>query len=148
MPDDHGLVHDPWSAASVPREDRRGGEIEGDGDGPATSRCGTREQSSAGEAFDVRGVDDGQPPCRQSGGEGAMEAAEGRPRRALVRGVTRDRFTVAVRRQDLVRREVACRERGLPGTGRTDEDDEARIGQDDLRHPLMMAVGYCWRRTS
>src|SRR3954451_13526126 len=97
MPDDDGLVDDAWSAVSAPRADGRCGEIERDRDGRDTSRCGTREQSSAGEAFDVRGVDDGQPPCRQSGGEVAMESSEGRPRRALVRGVTRDRFTVAVR---------------------------------------------------
>jgi len=34
------------------------------------------------------------------------------------------------------------------GPGRTYEDDQARVGKDDLGHPPMMADGYARRRTS
>jgi hypothetical protein len=36
----------------------------------------------------------------------------------------------------------------LAGSGGSDEDDETRIGNDDLGHPAMMADGYARRRTS
>ena len=39
-----------------------------------------------------------------------------------------------VGRQDLVGREMARREGRLAGAGRADEDDQARVGEDDLGH--------------
>ena len=46
-------------------------------------------------------------------------------RGGLVRLVARHHRPEAVRRQDLVRGEMARRERGLAGPGRPDEDDQA-----------------------
>ena len=50
--------------------------------------------------------------------------------------------------------EMACRERRLARAGRADEDDQARVGQDDLGHGSMMDHAGLWagqeavRRTS
>ena len=69
----------------------------------------------------------------------------------LIRLVARDHRPVPVRREDLVRGEVARREGGLAGTGGTDEDDEARVRDDDLhgsmmRHPTPARCGQPTRR--
>jgi len=53
-----------------------------------------------------------------------MEDPEGRPRRSLVGGVTRDCLAVRVGREDLRRGEEARGQRRLAGTGGSDEDDE------------------------
>jgi hypothetical protein len=85
-------------------------------------------------ALDVRGVDDGQPAGLQAAREPSMERREGRPRRALVGGVSGDRGPQLIRAEDLVRCEVAGGERRLSGTGCADERDEGWIREDERGH--------------
>ena len=89
----------------------------------------------------VRGVDDGEPAGREAACQLAMECRKRGPRGALVRLVTGDDRAVRVGAQDLVRREVARRERRLATSGRPDEDDESRDGDDDARDGRARDVG-------
>ena len=105
--------------------------------GTPAARARSSSDAARGR-FDARRVDDGQT----SGGTGACEVlvqpCEGGPGRGLVRLVARHDRPVAVGRQDLVRREMTRREGRLAGTGRADEDDQARVREDDLDHRPMM----------
>ena len=74
--------------------------------------------------LDVGCVDDDEAAGGESPTQLAMEDPEGRPRRSLVGGVTRDCLAVRVGREDLRRGEEARGQRRLAGTGGSDEDDE------------------------
>ena len=80
-----------------------------------------------------------------------VEDRERRARRLLVRLVAGDDRAERVRREDRVGREQARGERGLAGTRRADQHDEARLRQlEDARglHPRMVAAQPAWRRAS
>ena len=63
-----------------------------------------------------------------------MQDAEGDGGGALVGFVAGDGGSQGVRREDLVWGEQSRRERGLAGAGCADQDDDARVREDQRRH--------------
>ena len=131
MADDR-LVDDPRAARRVPGEDDLGRQVEDDGGGRDAGRGRPREERPSRRGLDAGRIDDRQLSRGQTPRELAVEPPECGVRRALVGLVARDHRAETVRREDLVRGEVPCRERRLAHAGRADQDDQARVRDVDL----------------
>jgi len=144
------LVDDPSDPAGIPCEDDLRGQIEDDRDGRDSSGDRALQQCPSRFTLDVRGIHNGRLPVGKAACEIAVKAPEGRPARGLIRLVAGNQGSKSVGGQDLGRVEVARCERGLAGTGRADQDDEARVRDHDRCHEWVgVRLAYdAARRTS
>jgi hypothetical protein len=130
------LAHDVGSEVAIGARavallaDRLRG-VEDDRDREQVVLPGELDEWLARLALDVRGIDDREARLPQTPAGDEVQDRERVTRRALVVLVVGDQAAAEVRRDDLGGREVLARERALPGSGRSDEHDEAGIGQVD-----------------
>lgn len=142
-PDDE-LVDDPAGPTGVSGEDRSQRQVQDDRDGGDTGRRRATDEGLSCRTLDVRCVHDRQEAVSESSLEGSVKATERGTRRALIGFVAGDQRPVGVGREDLGGLEMAGGKGRLAGTGRSDQDDDARVRKDQLAH-----VGYgAARRTS
>ncbi len=87
------------------------------------------DQAFARFRLDIGGVDDGQLSGRQALAGDEVQDLERVLRRRLVVFVIGHQAAAIVRRDDFGGKEVLARKRRLAGTGRTDQQDEGKLGQ-------------------
>jgi len=134
MPLNDDLVDHPARSRRVPCDDHGRSQVQHEGQAWDAGRLGSGQQCTASPALHVGRIDDGQEAVLKPPLQLAMQASECRIGDVLVCLVARDQRPHGIRRQDLGRPEMTCRERALAAASRPDQDHQAWVGDDDLGH--------------
>ena len=103
-------------------------QVENDGDGESVVLAGEAHEVGAVLRADVGGVHHGQASPGEALAGDELDQFEGVPGGRLAVGVVAHHAAGRVRRDHLGRREVPAREGGLARAGRTDQEDQAVLG--------------------
>ena len=128
---DHRRVHVAVGPGPVAGEALLQGQVEDDRHGGQVGRCRRAEEFAPRPRLDARRVDDGEIAGTEPIRERPVEGTERAPARPLVILAAADAAPELVGGEDLRGGEPAPGERRLARPGRPDEDDEARVGEED-----------------